>query len=108
LDKKNSEISSLSFKIQDDKMLNMLSTDEKRNINNIDLEKEIEIELSETPIIEIFNQESLAITKLKYERKDDFGMIELTKEQLEEQEREELELKALENIEKQIKQENDE
>jgi len=44
---------------------------------------------------------------MKYEKKEDFGMIELTKEQIEEQDREEEEMKELEALDKKIKEENE-
>lgn len=100
-------MSSISFKLNKEEKINVLKVDDKVFAEQVDLESEIEVEIKETRFFSIFNQESTIITKIKYEKKDDFGMIELSKEQIEEQEKEELEMKALENLERDIKNENE-
>lgn len=71
------------------------------------MEEDVEIELCETPYLQVFNQESLIITKMKYEKKEDFGMLEQTKEELEEQEREEESMRELEEVDRKIKENNE-
>jgi hypothetical protein len=85
----------------------VLKQDAKVNNDPVNLEEDVEIELCETPYLQVFNQESLIITKMKYEKKEDFGMLEQTKEELEEQEREEESMRELEEVDRKIKENNE-
>lgn len=91
----------------EDKGTSVLKQDARISNEPVNLEEDVEIELRETPYLQIFNQESLIITKMKYEKKEDFGMLEQTKEELEEQEREEEAMRELEEVDRKIKESNE-
>lgn len=106
MEKKNSEVSSISLKLHKEDIVVVLSSEDKKKIQKIDLNMDHEISLKETEYFDIFDQESLIVSKLKIEKKDDFGMLELSDEAKEELDREENELKMIEKLELSIKTSN--
>jgi len=49
----------------EDKGTSVLKPDARISTEPVNLEEDVEIELRETPYLQIFNQESLIITKMK-------------------------------------------
>lgn len=59
-------MSSLSLRFSvEDKGTSVLKQDARISLEPVNLEEDVEIELRETPYMQVFNQESLIITKMK-------------------------------------------
>jgi len=59
-------VSSLSLRFSvEDKGTSVLRQDARIAHEHVNLEEDVEIELRETPYLQVFNQESLIITKMK-------------------------------------------